>query len=253
MADRLQSLARAVAARAHSPYSGRPHGAALRLADGRTVAAPRVESAAFPLTVPALQGAWALAALAGSLPVSAALSRPFTPGELGFLEEIAPGWRRLAPDLAVRRDSAAGSEAVSFELTPPATLSLADGVALALTAAGRAVVPASNFRVGAVVEDVHGRLVAAANVEHPADWTRGLCAERVALVAARAAGLGPVRRLHLACVTAPGGTPCGGCRQLIAELAPDAEIVIGRGDAPPDVTTPLALLPGAFVDASLGR
>lgn len=253
MADRLQSLARAAAARAHAPYSGLPHGAALRLADGRSVAAPRIESASFPLTIPALQGAWALAALAGSPPVAAALSRPLTPGEVAFLEETAPSWRRLAPDLYVRRDPAAGGQPVSFGLDAPAPDSLAAGVALALEASARAVVPASNFRVGAVVEDAQGRLVAAANVEHPSDWTRGLCAERVALVAARAAGLGPVRRLYLACATAPGGTPCGGCRQLLAELAPDAEVVIGQGDEPPEVTTPLALLPGAFVGASLGR
>ena len=126
-------------------------------------------------------------------------------------------------------------------------------MALALDASEQAVVPASAFPVGATVVDEAGRVVLGANVEVETDWTRGLCAERTALVGAVAAGFGPIRTLYVACVEAPGGTPCGGCRQVIAEVAPDAEIVIWRGDEAPDHTTPAALLPGAFDGRSLGR
>lgn len=122
----------------------------------------------------------------------------------------------------------------------------------ALEAANQAVVPASGFRVGALVEDDR-RAARGANVEIEADWTRGLCAERVALVRAYGMGFGPIRRVTVACAAAPGGTPCGGCRQVLAELAPGSEVVIWRGARAPDLTAPEALLPGVFSAASLRR
>ncbi len=255
MTDVLFRLAADAAARAHVPYSRRPAGAAMQLADGRTVAAPRLENASFPLTIPALTGAWALAAVAGAPPVAVALTRPFGPAERAFLDEVAAAdgggqWRFPAPDRAEREPSGVAGAPASFEIAGRTGDSDADGAQLAFEASHRAVVPASGFRVGAVVEDAGGRCVAGANVEHSADWTRGLCAERVALVAARAAGLSDVRRVFVACAPAPGGTPCGGCRQVLAELAPGADVVLWTGAAP-ERTTVDALLPGAFGGASI--
>ena len=253
--DRLRAHAQAVAERAHVPYSRVPAGAALLLGDGTWVAAPRLENASFPLTISALQGVLALAATAGAPPVAAALSRPLTGGERALLEDWTGGpWRLDAPDLAVREGGAVPTLGAPVRLTlrlpPPPDVE--GGAALALAAADRAHVPASDFPVGAAVEDAEGRLVVGANVELAGDWSRGLCAERTALVAARAAGLGPVRRLYVACARAPGGTPCGGCRQVIAELAPGAEVVVWRGTDAPEVTTPAALLPSAFGGNRLG-
>ena len=255
MPDRLRGHAQAVAARAHVPYSRTPAGAAVLLEGGAWVAAPRLENASFPLAISALQGALALAANAGAAPAAAALSRPLTRGERALLEDWTGGpWRLDAPDLAVAEGGAAPTlgRPVRLALRLPPPPDVEGGAALALAAADQALVPASGFPVGAAVEDVEGRLVVGANVELASDWSRGLCAERAALVAARAAGLGPVRRLYVACAQAPGGTPCGGCRQVIAELAPDAEVVVWRGADAPDVTTPAALLPAAFAGDRLG-
>ena len=104
MPDRLRPLAAAAAAVSHTPYSGVPSGAAVRLADGRTVWAPRLENASFPLSISALTGAWALGAVAGGVPVQAALTRPFAGHDLAFLAEAGadpagdgPGaWRAVA-------------------------------------------------------------------------------------------------------------------------------------------------------------
>ncbi len=249
MPDRLRAHAQACAVRSHVPYSGRSVGVAALLADGRWVAAPRIENASFPLTISALQGTLALSALAGEPVVAVAGSVPFGPTGRGEIEQAAGGtWTLAAPDLAVRTDvdRPEPSEPVGLtvDLPPPPTVE--GGVALALAAADRAVVPASAFPVGAAVEDADGRLVVGANVEVAGDWARGLCAERTALVGAVAAGLGPIRRVYVACSKAPGGTPCGGCRQVIAELAPGCAVVIWRGAEAPEVTTPEALLPGAF-------
>ena len=116
---------------------------------------------------------------------------------------------------------------------------------LAEQISARAHAPHSGFPGGAVLEADNGRLVPGANVEHD-DSTRGLCAERVALATARSYGIERVRRLYIACPRAPEASPCGACRQVLAELAPALPVVMGRGDGPPEATTPEALLPGAF-------
>ena len=250
MPDRLLALARSVADRSHAPYSGAPAGVAALREDGRWVAAPRLENASFPLTIPALQGALALAALAGGDFVAVASSAALTPGDLAAIaQQLGGDWDLATPTLAARTDRQRP------EVGEPLAMEVAGGseTQQALHAARRAVVPASDFPVGAVVTDAEGRRMPGANVEDAADWTRGLCAERTALVAARAAGFGPIARVAVACPRAPGGTPCGGCRQVIAELAPNAQVVIWRGDETPEATSAEALLPGAFGGEALGR
>ena len=255
MPDRLRDHAHAVAARSHVPYVGPGVGAAVLLADGRWVDAARIEVASFPLSIPALQGALALALLARTTVVAVARSTAFAPADLGVIAEAAGGsWHLAAPDLAVR-DGAdrppVGDRVTS--VTEAGDLTAEAGAALALDASRAAVVPASDFPVGAAAVDDAGRAVLGANVEIETDWTRGLCAERTALVGAVAVGLGPIRTLYVACVKAPGGTPCGGCRQVIAELAPDCAVVLWRDGEAPELTTPAALLPGAFDGRALGR
>ncbi|MEM8600666.1 MAG: hypothetical protein AAGF99_12160, partial [Bacteroidota bacterium] len=116
-------------------------------------------------------------------------------------------------------------------------------------AQARARVPHSDFPVGCVVTTTDGHAVAGVNVEFD-DWTRGLCAERSALALTLAYGLSPAA-LFVSCVKVPGGTPCGACRQVIAELVPNGPIWIDRHETPPLRTSTQALLPDAFVGASL--
>ncbi|MEM0962617.1 MAG: cytidine deaminase [Bacteroidota bacterium] len=249
MLARLRAHARAVAARSHVPYSRAPAGAAVLFADGTWTAAPRIENASFPLSIPAIQGTLALAALLHKPAVALALSRPVGASDLADAEHVLGGsWDSPAPEIAMLTGQAPPivGDPAPLTLTLPPPPSVADGAALAVAAAGDAVVPASHFPVGAIVEDASGHLAAGANVEVVQDWTRGLCAERTALVKARASGLGPIRRIYVACVKVPGGTPCGACRQVLAELAPDAEVVIWQGTDRPEITTTSALLPGAF-------
>jgi cytidine deaminase len=102
---------------------------------------------------------------------------------------------------------------------------------LARAAATRAYVPYSKFRVGAVVE-VDGQVYPGCNVEN-ASYGLTVCAERVALFSAVAAGHQRVARLAVSCVDAgpelgPNGrTPCGACRQVMAELMGlDGEVLV---------------------------
>lgn len=90
-------------------------------------------------------------------------------------------------------------------------------------ARANAYAPYSRFPVGAAALTVDGRIFSGCNVEN-ASFGLTICAERNALAAVIAAGQ---RLLAMAVVTAEGkATPCGACRQVLAEFAPDLPIVV---------------------------
>ena len=108
-----------------------------------------------------------------------------------------------------------------------------------------AYAPYSRFCVGAALEDVDGRAWTGCNVEC-ASYSLTLCAERVALVRAVAQG---VRRFRRLVVLSPGGAwPCGACRQLLAEFAPQLEVVVADCHNPGQLVraTLSQLLPHSF-------
>jgi len=117
----------------------------------------------------------------------------------------------------------------------------------ARSAALNAYSPYSKFRVGAAVLVSGGRIFTGCNIES-ASYGLTICAERVALFSAVAAGARNFTRLAVACPDAPPNPidlrmPCGACRQVMAELlATNAEVMIdGVG-----VRTMSELLPDAF-------
>jgi cytidine deaminase len=107
--------------------------------------------------------------------------------------------------------------------------------------------PYSRFPVGAAVETELGIFVGC-NIEN-ASYGLAVCAERVALFSAVAAGARRISRLAVSCLNAgqddpPGSRmPCGACRQVIAEFMPsDASVIVdGAG-----VWQVQELLPAAF-------
>ena len=254
MSSALLDAARDASARSRVPFSSRPRAVALRHAGGAVTVGVRVESASYPLTIPALQAAWAIARANGrGAPTEAAATGAWTPGELAWLDEWS-GARWTAEGGLARPDPAPSDVPPAHdrlaELRPRPSTD-ADGVALALEAAGCAAADVSGFPVGCALDTDIG-VVLGANVEHAADWTRGLCAERVALASAVAQGAREIRRIWLACPQAPAATPCGGCRQQLWEAAPDAAVRMWNGDHPPAETTTAALLPGGFDGRELG-
>jgi cytidine deaminase len=114
----------------------------------------------------------------------------------------------------------------------------------------RAYAPYSKFLVGAALRSVDGEIFVGCNVEN-ASYGLTICAERTALTSAVAAGKREFDALALAMTG--GGTPCGACRQVLAEFAPDLPILLVPVDESGHVsgrvteTTLTTLLPGRFV------
>ena len=127
-------------------------------------------------------------------------------------------------------------------------------LALAREVAQRAHCPYSHFHVGAAVV-AGGKTYIGVNVEI-SSYGLTLCAERSALAAAVAAGAGPVTQVALACIDAPPAaplnerSPCGACRQLLAEYACNARIWVADSRALQAIKefSVAELLPGAFLE-----
>jgi cytidine deaminase len=116
----------------------------------------------------------------------------------------------------------------------------AELLGLAQAAAGDAYAPYSNFHVGAAALLRDGRVVTGVNVENAA-YPLGVCAERCALSRAAAEGVRP-GDVEAVAITA---SPCGGCRQWLAEFKVDRVIFLHEGDVL--TRTPAELLPDSFV------
>ncbi|MBN2084075.1 MAG: cytidine deaminase [Anaerolineales bacterium] len=117
-------------------------------------------------------------------------------------------------------------------------------VAAARAARGNAYAPYSKYPVGAAIRTSGGKVYAGANVEN-ASYPVGLCAERVALFSAAAAGEREFRAV--AVVTREGAPPCGACRQALAEFGLELEVIMADEKGwICQVSTLDTLLPSAF-------
>ena len=114
----------------------------------------------------------------------------------------------------------------------------------------RAYAPYSNFQVGAALEASDGTVYLGCNVEN-ASYGLTNCAERAAIAAAIAAGRNRFTRIAIATDADPPAAPCGACRQVLAEFAPDL-VVDSVGSAGHRRWTMADLLPDSFSRAQLG-
>jgi cytidine deaminase len=110
----------------------------------------------------------------------------------------------------------------------------------AVAMAERAYAPYSRFHVGAAVLARDGRVFEGVNVENAA-YPLGICAEKTALSRAISEGCRP-GDLEAIAVTA---SPCGGCRQWLAELGLE-RVTYARRDGDVVTREPKELLPDTF-------
>jgi cytidine deaminase len=124
-----------------------------------------------------------------------------------------------------------------------------DLVRAAAKARQGAVAPYSKFKVGAALLTRSGEVITGANVES-ASYGLTCCAERVALFNALTSGKRDFVAVAVVARAPAGPMPCGACRQLLAEYAPDATVWVADSRALRKVREfkVKELLPAAFVD-----
>lgn len=122
-------------------------------------------------------------------------------------------------------------------------------VQTALQARRWAYAPYSHYSVGAALLTISGRIYDGVNVEN-ASFPNTICAERVAVF--KAVSEGERQFDAIAVVTENGGSPCGACRQVLAEFGLDLLVIIAdrEGNILYEMTLN-ELLPDAFTPSKL--
>lgn len=116
-----------------------------------------------------------------------------------------------------------------------------------------AYAPYSKFKVGAALRTTSGNVYVGVNVENAA-YPEGTCAEAGAIAAMIAGGDTEIAEIAIIADCPEPLTPCGGCRQKLAEFGkPDTRVVMTTMDGKQAEMSMAELLPGAFGAAHMGR
>ena len=115
----------------------------------------------------------------------------------------------------------------------------------ALGVRDKAYAPYSKFHVGAALQVEDGTVFAGCNVEN-ISYGATICAERNAVLAAVAAGHQKFKTIAVVADLPTPITPCGMCRQVLAEFGKDTVVICANLKRDVMVTTVGAMLPAAF-------
>jgi cytidine deaminase len=113
----------------------------------------------------------------------------------------------------------------------------------AIEAREKSYSPYSHYKVGAALLTTSGKIYTGCNIENAA-YTPSNCAERTAIF--KAVSEGEREFAAIAVVTGNGGAPCGVCRQVMREFAPNLTVIIGDTQGDYQVVTLNDLLPSSF-------
>ncbi|MEX0647458.1 MAG: cytidine deaminase [Balneolaceae bacterium] len=226
-----------ISLQSYSPYSGIEEYCFIEGTSGTAYPGVRIENISFPLTIPAIQAAVCSCLANGDQPAILYQQKPES--------ELLSYWVDQY-SLAVKQEIPAFQN-----LYDPLLTSVADVAALLKKLAEKAIVPHSGFEVAALLETPAG-FICGVNVEVSA-WSLGLCAERVAISRAVAAGYTEFTSLHIYAPKGDFSSPCGACRQILTEWLPDKIVKLHHGDGSLSTHYTSHLLPYGFTSNSLKK
>ena len=123
-------------------------------------------------------------------------------------------------------------------------------IRVASLARQRAHAPYSKYKVGAAIRTKRNRVHSGANVEN-ASYGLTVCAERTAAFAAVNAGDTAFDAIAIVIDDDRLPTPCGACRQVLAEFSPEMRVILATAGGKRKVTTLRELLPDPFLPENL--
>lgn len=226
--------------RAYVPYSGQAKACVVESRSGKLFAGVRVENISYPITIPAVQAACAICLSEKEIPAKLYLEGD----ELDQLDF----WKKEFELEIIKTSSLPESTLQDLHNisngNPDITARLKELL-------DQAVIPNSDFPVSALLFTSAGYFEGV-NVE-VSDWSNGLCAERVVLAKAHAAGVRDLKRLEIHTKKGEISSPCGACRQVIAEFLPYHDIILHHADGTSSEHLTLDLLPFNFKSSSLKK
>ncbi|WP_083750205.1 cytidine deaminase [Rhodohalobacter halophilus] len=222
----------------YAPYSEQDEYCLIQGESGVFYPGVRVENISFPLTISAIHGAICSCLANGDRPVSFYQEQPES--------ELMNYWKDEF-DLQELKTLPASPNIFNPLLPPeteilPALQKLSDNC----------VIPHSGFPVTALLETEDG-YIPGVNIEVSA-WSLGLCAERTAISRAVAAGYETrLRKLHVYAPKGEFSSPCGACRQVLAEFMPRNQIVLHHANQTTSTHFVKDMLPYGFTGSSLRK
>lgn len=226
--------------RAYVPYSGEAKACTIESRSGKFFAGVRVENISYPITIPAVQAGCAICLSEKEIPAKIYLENEDL-DQLGF-------WKNEF-DLEIIKTNSIPE--VSPEKLNKIAVSDLDITTRLKELLDQAVIPNSDFPVSALLFTSDGYFEGV-NVE-VSDWSKGLCAERVVLAKANAAGVHDFKRLEIHTKKGEFSSPCGACRQVIVEFLPFNDIILHHADGTSSEHLSLDLLPYNFKSSSLKK
>ena len=125
-------------------------------------------------------------------------------------------------------------------------------ISTAIAMRRRSYCPYSRFAVGAALECADGSVYTGCNIENAA-YSPTLCAERVAVGKAVSEGHTDFVRIAVAGGDEAPCVPCGVCRQVLQEFAPELEVICVNDKGAERTLTLRELLPHSFDSSFLGK
>lgn len=223
--------------RVYSPYSNISEFCAVEGKSGLLYPGVRLENISFPLSISAVQGA--ICSCLGNSDEPAILYQPENSSELigEWVEKFNIEHINNTPE-----KSDYYNPLIKGSINIKKTLQ---------ELAQKAVTTHSDFPVSALIE-VDGGYISGVNVEVPA-WSLGLCAERVAIFRAVSAGYTTFKKIHVFAPKGDFSSPCGACRQVLAEWMPNEQVELNHGDGSISTHAISDLLPFGFTSGSLNK